>query len=201
MDCATIQLLMILRGNPMLAFLLTVTDEAYHPQIKYLFDSYHKDMIIFARSMLKKHNIKNYKIDAEDAVQSAFLKISKFIHYIDFSRSKQDVKNYIFTILINEINEILENYKKISKKYEKIEEFSFEDPYNYIDELDIKERYDEVLSAMDNLDEKYSSVLYLAYVEEKTPNEIAELMGIPVKTVYTRIARGKQNLIKSVKGE
>ena len=58
MDCATIQLLMILRGNPMLAFLLTVTDEAYHPQIKYLFDSYHKDMIIFARSMLKKHNIK-----------------------------------------------------------------------------------------------------------------------------------------------
>ena len=185
----------------MLAFLLTISDEINHPKIMHLYNTYHKDMIKFARSVFFEKRKINYIIDAEDAVHSALYKISKNIDKIDFSRSEQDIRNYIFTILINEIVEILETFEKNDIKTSKYRKQFREEYCDFVEELKIKERYNEVLAAMDRLDEIYSSTLYLAYVEEKTPAEISKLMGISINTVYTRIARGKQKLLESMKGE
>ena len=65
----------------------------------------------------------------------------------------------------------------------------------------MKEQYAQVVKTIEHMDEKYSSTLYLVFVEEKTPLSVAEEMGISVKTVYTRLSRGKQLLIDSIKGE
>ena len=65
----------------------------------------------------------------------------------------------------------------------------------------MKEQYALVVKTIEHMDEKYSSTLYLVFVEEKTPLSVAEEMGISVKTVYTRLSRGKQLLIDSIKGE
>ena len=181
----------------MLQFLLTLTDESNHERVEHIYYTYHDYMMKYAVSKFKSMGRTNAAYDAEDAVQSAFVKITKYIDAIDFSRGENDVKNYCFAILSNEICNVL-NYNQ--EDFEFDEELCPENEYNFIEELEIKERYSEVVKAIENLDERYSTTLYLAFCKEMTPNEIAKMMGITVKTVYTRLTRGKKLLVESLKG-
>ena len=70
----------------MLQFLLSIADEKDHAKIEYLYNRYHEDMIRFARYRLRQKKMPNYELDAEDAVQNAFLKITKYIDKVDFTR-------------------------------------------------------------------------------------------------------------------
>lgn len=98
----------------MLAFLLTIAEESDQPKIKYIYDSFHDEMMRFATNRFRKAGRENYLFDAEDAVQSAFMKIVRYIDRIDFSADKKKLQNYVFSILVNEIYNILkENSKKL----------------------------------------------------------------------------------------
>lgn len=181
----------------MLQFLLTLTDESNYGKIEHIYNTYQDYMIKCAVSKFQSMGRTNSVYDAEDAVQSAFMKITKYIDAIDFSRDDKDIKNYCFAILSNEICNVLSCNQE---DFEFDEEFCLENEYNFIEELEIKEKYDEVVKAIEALDERYSTTLYLAFCKEMTPNEIADMMGITVKTVYTRLARGKKHLLDSLKG-
>ena len=182
----------------MLQFLLSLTDESNHGKIEHIYNKYHDYMMKCAVTKLKAAGRSNFMYDAEDAVQNSFMKITKYIDAIDFSRGENDVKNYCFAVLSNEICNVL-SYNQ--EDYEFDEEFCDENEYNFIEELEIKERYNEVVKAIEELDERYSTTLYLALCKEMTPNEIADMMGLSAKTVYTRIARGKKLLVESLEGE
>jgi len=181
----------------MLQFLLTLTDESNHGKIEHIYNTYHDYMMKFAVSKFKSKGRTNAVYDAEDAVQSTYMKITKYINSIDFSRGEEDVKNYCFSILCNEICNILTHNEE---NFEVDEELFAENEYNFIEELEIKEKYNEVVKAVETLDEKYSTTLYLWLCKEMTPNEIAEMMGITAKTVYTRLDRGKKLLLETLKG-
>ena len=181
----------------MLQFLLTFSDESDHGKIEYIYNSYHDLMMRFAVSRFRYDGRPNFLLDAEDAVQNAFMKIVRFIDRIDLSWGEKEVKNYCFTILSNEICKI---FKENSENYENFEEFCLEKEFNIIEELQIRDEYAEVVGAIEALDEKYSTTLYLFFCKEMTVNEIADMMGISPKTVYTRLARGKRLLIESLKG-
>ena len=86
------------------------------------------------------------------------------------------------------------------EKFEFSEEICTGNEYNIIEELEMRESYNEVVKAIKALDEKYSTTLYLIYCKEKTVNQAAAIMGIQAKTVYTRLARGKELLLHSLKG-
>ena len=181
----------------MLQFLLTLTDESNHWKVEHIYNTYHDYMMKYAVSKLRAAGRTNFMYDAEDAVQSSFLKIGKYIDKIDFSRGEKDVKNYCLTILCNEICNVLNDNEE---NYEFDEEFCSGNEYNIIEELEIRERYNEVVKAIKALDEKYSTTLYLIFCKEKTVNQVAELMGISPKTVYTRLARGRELLLDYLKG-
>ena len=181
----------------MLQYLLTLSDESNHGKIEHIYNTYHDFMMRYAVSKLKCMGRTNFLYDAEDAVQNAFVKITKYLDNIDFSREENDVKNYVFSILSNEICNVLNENEE---NFEFDEEFCSKKEYNFIEELELKERFNEVVNAIKNLDEKYSSTLYLVYFKEMTVNEISEMMGITTKTVYTRLSRGKQLLLNSLKG-
>ena len=181
----------------MLQFLLTLTDESNHGKIEHIYNTYHDYMMRYAVSKFHAEGRTNFVYDAEDAVQNAFMKITKYIDGIDFSRGEQDVKNYCLTTLYNEIKSLLgENEEKI----EFDEEFCSEEEYNIVEELEMKECFNEVITAIKALDERYSTTLYFTFCKEMSPNEIADMMGISVKTVYTRLARGKKLLLDSLNG-
>ena len=181
----------------MLQFLLTLSDESNHSKIEHIYHTYHDYMMRYAVSKFQSLGRTNFKYDAEDAVQNTFMKITKYIDKIDFTRGEKDVKNYCFTILSNEIRKVLSDNQE---NFEINEEFYPEEEYNFIEELELRENYNQVVKAIEDLDEKYSTTLYLVFCKEMTVNEIAEMMGISAKTVYTRLARGKKLLLDSLKG-
>jgi RNA polymerase sigma-70 factor (ECF subfamily) len=51
-----------------------------------------------------------------------------------------------------------------------------------------------VMSALQQLHEDYRAPLSLYYMEQVSYNEIAEILGIPLGTVRSRIARAKAAL-------
>ena len=70
-----------------------------------------------------------------------------------------------------------------------------------IEEIILSENYNAVVKAIKELDEIYSITLFYYYVEELSPKEIANLLGIQDNTVYARIRRGKAKLIEKLKGK
>lgn len=184
----------------MLQFLLTITDESNYSKVERIYNTYHDAMMRYALSKFNTYKSKNCQYDAEDAVQSAFLKIVKHIDNIDFSRGEKDVKNYVFSILTNEIYIICGQEKENFDIFDIFEEFCLENEYNFIEDIEIQERYTELVKAVEALDEKYSTTLFLVLCKGMTVNQVAEMMGISAKTIYTRLYRGKELLLDSLKG-
>ena len=179
----------------MLYFLFIISDEKDHSKIEYIYNNFHDDMICFAKYRLKKAGLPNYELDAEDAVQSAFLKITKYIHAINLDVSKNELKTYVLTIVSNEVSNIRSDYTY----FEDIEDYIEEIPDNeFYESLRINERYEKVVSVVKKLDDKYSIVLLYKYWKNMSVSQIAEIMGLPEKTVYTRLERGKRLLLEQL---
>ncbi len=181
----------------MLQFLLTISDSSDHEKIKRIYDGYYLFMLKYATGKLKNIGRRNYVYEAEDIVQNSFMKITRYIRDIDFSLGEKCVKNYVFAILNNEFCNFLNDNEELD---EFDEDFYKEAEYDFLEEIDIKESYNEAVKAIENLDEKYSMTLFMFYCKEMSVERISKLMGISAKTVYTRIARGKILLINSMRG-
>ena len=181
----------------MLLFLMSMVEESDRGKVEEFYRRYKEDMMKCAVGKMMDAGRKNYLFDAEDAVQATFFKIIKYISKIDFDREEKAVKNYVFSILTNEINKIL---RKKEIFLENVEEFSEESIYNLIEELEIQKNYKKVIEAISKMDEIYSITLMYVFIEEKSVKEIASLMGISQKTVYTRLERGRKILLSSLKG-
>ena len=181
----------------MLQFLLAISDSSDHEKIKRIYDDYQFFMLKYATNKLKNMGRRNYFYEAEDVVQNSFMRITRYINNIDFSLGEMCVKNYVFSILNNEICDFIDENEEVG---EFDEDFYKGAEYDFLAEISIKESYNEVVKAIENLDERYSMTLFLFYCKEMSVDSISELMGISTKTVYTRISRGKQHLINSLKG-
>ena len=176
----------------MLAFLLMICDDDIKEKIEHIYKKYHHDMLKYAKVQLKKMNVPDYEMEAEDVVQASFLKISRYIKKIQFDMGEGAVKSYVFAIVLNEaINSSNEYVATVN--IDDCFEVSTED--EFFEQLPIKEDYEKVLKAIEKLDDKYRYTLMYRYTHEMGVKEIAELMGIPEKTVYTRLERGRTQLL------
>ena len=182
----------------MLAFLLSLATEGEREKIEYLYNKYHNDMIRFARHRLKRFKALSSKSDAEDIVQNAFVKIVKYIDAIDLSRPEKQLKAYIFSIVVNETK----NFIADNTAYSDIDTYSdvLTDEH-FFDKLQIEIRYNSVVEAIKQLDEKYSITLLLYYCEDMDVKMISETLGIAEKTVYTRLERGKRLVLEALSKE
>ena len=152
-------------------------------------------MIRFAKNRFKQNGILNYEIDAEDAVQNAFEKITKYINAIDFSVIEKTMKSYVLSIVSNEVINILLGYRYYDDIDEYIDILEDED---FIEKINIKESYNEVVKIIKQLDERYSTSLMYYYCYEMSVKEIASMLGLSEKTIYTRLERGKLILLKTI---
>ena len=180
----------------MLEFLLLISDSSEHDKIIRVYNDYHEGMLKYAVSKFKSMGRRNCVFDAEDTVQNAFVKITRYVHNIDFATGEKSVKNYVFSILNNEICNFLNDNDELDGLDEACSE---ETAYDFLENIEMKEVYREAVKAIEALDERYSTTLYLFYCKEMRPDKIASLMGLSTKTVYTRIARGTTHLQSSLK--
>ncbi|KKP46780.1 MAG: RNA polymerase, sigma-24 subunit, ECF subfamily [Candidatus Woesebacteria bacterium GW2011_GWA1_33_30] len=131
----------------------------------------------------------NYLVNDEqqsaDVVQEALIK--GFINLNSFDKKKK-FSSWIYRIVHNEaINFITKNKKAIKLD----PEFEIADTKNIEEEYFKKEITAEVAICLDKIPLKYSEVLSLYYLEEKSYDEISDILRLPIGTVGTRINRGK----------
>lgn len=180
----------------MISFLMTIASEEMGKGIEYLYKHYHRDMLIYAKELLKRSGCRNYELDAEDVIQRTYIKLFES-GKIDFTKSEREIKSY----LISTVHSVFVDHLRENRKYASDGEFddSLEISDNsFYEELRIKERYGQVVDAIKELDLIYSSTLFLT-VEGMKPAEIAEYMGISEQTVYTRLRRARIELIGILK--
>ena len=126
--------------------------------------------------------------DACDLTQETFRQFARKGHQI---REESRVKSWLFTTLYREF---LDSRRARGKHPEvDMEAADHELP---VTEPDVVEKADAATAreALSQVDEVYRAPLALFYLEEHSYLEIAEILGIPIGTVMSRIARGRDAL-------
>ena len=129
------------------------------------------------------------RTEAHDLVQEAYLQAWKAFHRFE---PGTNCRAWLFKILINEVRHYRRrwfNTKTVPEGEQSFEEtLAFEPPIseNIQDE--------DVLAALDELQREFREVVLLADVQEFSYKEIAEMLGIPVGTVMSRLSRGRKQL-------
>lgn len=182
----------------MLLFLYTLVDPEDHPKIEFIYWTYHDDMVRLAMAKLKLANVPNYDIDAEDVVQNAYIKISKYIKKINIQVQHTELRAYLLSIVSNEAAD----YLKGNTPVEDIDEYA-DKLYDteFIDSLQINDEYEKVVRVIQRMDNRYGTTLLYRLRDELSISEISHIMSVPEKTVYTRLHRGTQLLMEMLEKE
>lgn len=143
--------------------------------------------------------------DAEDLVQETYLKA--FNAYERFETGT-NLKAWMYRILTNSY---INAYRKKQRRPDESDIDDIEDLYLYRrlggaesallsrsaeDELLEMFGEDEVKLALEDLPEHYRMPILLADVEGFAYKEIAEILGVPIGTVMSRLHRGRKQLQK-----
>ena len=126
--------------------------------------------------------------DANDVTQDVLIQLYKTTKEFE---SDSHMKNWLIKVTVNRCKMI---FRSPWSKMEDIE--------NYGETLGFEdESYLDLFLAVMNLDKKYRVPLMLFYYEGYSTAEIASLLGIPDKTVSTRLFRAKGRLRDYLKEE
>ena len=127
--------------------------------------------------------------EAQDLVQQVYLQAWKAFHRFE---PGTNCRAWLFKILINEVHHYRRrwfNSKTVSEGEQSLEEtLAFEPsvPEVLQDE--------DVLAALDEVPREFREVILLSDVQEFSYKEIAEMLGVPVGTVMSRLSRGRKQL-------
>ena len=136
----------------------------------------YKDMIFrLAYSYTKNH------FDADDVTQNVLLQLYKTDKAF---KSEAHLKNWLMRVTVNHCKNL---FRAPWRKHENLDDYTntlvFEE-----------EASKDLFRIVMGLDQKYRVTLMLHYYEGYSIREIAKIMGIPEKTVSTRLARGRRIL-------
>jgi len=147
---------------------------------------------------------KNIK-DAEDLVQETLLKAYRFFDRFELGTN---IKAWLFKIMMNIF---INDYRQKSKKPSSMSYDDVDDNYLYhqlkfnrSDAQDPEEQLfsrifdDDVKRAIEELPDDFRIVVVLAFLEEFSYQEIAEIAGLQLGTVKSRLHRGRKLLQKSL---
>ena len=139
--------------------------------------------------------------EAEDIGQTVFL---NFFNSMEKFRGDSALGTYLTRITINLcLNELKRRQRKARWMFwtEKPEHpVSHEET----DSLEAMERGEQVRQAVLRLSPEYKAVVVLRWMEERTTAEMAEILGIPMGTVLSRLHRAQLKLrewLEPLKGE
>lgn len=136
--------------------------------------------------------------EAQDLSQEVFIQVFKNIHLFN---EKSKFSTWIYRVSYNLCIDWSRKNKKRLKQMFSSEEY-LKEPVderhdverNYIE----KQRQLVLRKCINNLSEKYRTALILFHYQGLSYEEIAEILKMPVKTVETRLYRGRNLLKKSL---
>lgn len=141
--------------------------------------------------------------DAEDLVQETFLRAYRSFHTFE---SGTNLRAWLFRILTNTY---INSYRAKQRRPQESDLADVEDLYLYkrVSGLDARSAEDtlfdlftddEVKQALEELPEAFRMPVLLADVEDFSYKEIAEILGIPLGTVMSRLHRGRKAMQKKL---
>jgi RNA polymerase sigma-70 factor (ECF subfamily) len=136
--------------------------------------------------------------DAEDLVQETM-----YSAYTRFAQLRDDksCRAWLFTILRNHF--LKERRQFLRRPYlddgtSYLNYFTDEKSSGFVDRIVEKDANKKLHKVLAEIPEKFQSPLILYYMDEMTYKEISEYLDIPIGTVMSRLARGKQHLKKGL---
>ena len=150
-----------------------------------IIERYQNKLLRYAVNLIKNED------RAIDVVQDSFIKA--FINLNDFD-TKKKFSSWIYRIVHNEAINIA---KKYQKEQPILEDFDFQSDESVEDNFEQKEAIAKVKKCLGEIQLLYSEPLALFYIDEKSYEEISDILRIPIGTVATRISRAKI-LIKKI---
>ena len=147
--------------------------------------------------LLQEEKVKLYKMayiymknenDALDVVQETIARAYANIHTV---KEEQYFATWLMRILINTALEMLRKNQKIVLLEQQPEQ----------EQISTNDEKLDLLHAIEQLEEKYKTVILLRYYRDLQIKEIADLLGCPEGTVKTNVHRGIQQLKKYLNKE
>lgn len=125
-----------------------------------------------------------------DATQEGFIKA--YINLNSFN-TKKKFSSWIYRIVHNEAMNLISKNNKYTSMNTEIE---YDSGVDLEDELIKKELIERTHQCLDNMPILYKEPLSLYFLEERSYEEISDILRIPVNTVGTRISRAKSIMKK-----
>lgn len=132
------------------------------------------------------------KSDREDNLQEIIYQLWKSFPNLKY---KNSIGSWIYAV---SINTSISRVKKVSQIEYRQNIPEVPDKSNFIDVISKNESLELLLNAIYHLDEVDKSIMLL-YLEEKSYDEIAEIIGISKSNVGVRINRAKESLKQTLK--
>jgi len=142
-------------------------------------ERYQNKLFRYAFNLIKDEN------KAADVVQESFIKA--FINLKSFN-TKKKFSSWIYRIVHNEAINIAKEHQKEIKLPEDID---FKSSENIEKDFEKKEIVAKVEKCLEEMPLLYSEPIALYYIDEKSYEEISDILRIPMGTVATRISRAK----------
>jgi len=142
-------------------------------------ERYQNKLVRYATSILKDEHA------AIDAVQDSLIKA--FINLNSFD-TKMKFSSWIYRIVHNEA---MNSFAKRKNEISLPEGFDIESEENIVDSLSKEEMREQINKCLSQIPNLYSEPLSLFFLEEKSYEEISDILRIPIGTVGTRINRAK----------
>lgn len=139
------------------------------------------------------NNIVRDESRTTDIVQQTFIKAFINLNGFDISKS---FSSWIYRIAHNEAMNLIKKYKK---EISLSPDFDIQSLDNVEDEYTKEEVTIEVKKCLKNIPLLYSEPLSLYYLEDKSYEEVGDILRLPVGTVGTRINRAKALMKKICK--
>lgn len=123
--------------------------------------------------------------DAEDVIQSTYLKIFECIHQYD--SNKGDLYHWANRILINEYFQLLRSRKKLVVLQEESVDEEYSLQFNWH-----KFTLEEVQNVFNSMNESQSMLLHLYFIEQYNYSELSSLFNIKESSIRGNISRAKK---------
>lgn len=154
--------------------------------IEELMIEYGGDLVRLAFSYVKD------KETAKDIVQNTFIKAYE---NLDSFRHEASLKTWLYRITINLCKDYLRSWHYRMVQTKSILENTMKTVLPVTEEIVIQKSESEVIRGfLFTLPQKYREVIYLYYYKSLSLAEIAEVTGLNLNTVKTRLRRGKEKL-------
>jgi RNA polymerase sigma-70 factor (ECF subfamily) len=158
-----------------------------------LIERYHQRLVFFV------HRIAYFSSeDVEDILQNAYIKAYKNIYRYDPSMS---FSTWLYHIVRNTTLDELRHRAVRVKPYASFDDetiLQIASEESIFGDVLKKETLEALKAAMNELPEKYREVLVLRYSEDKSYEEIIDILQLPKGTIAARINRAKKLLAKEL---